>query len=182
MLDQLVILTAHLKQSLIALGYSLPPAMSFHNNKIKQLHMVWTYVVRIMRYVQRQFVPKRNHGVHKIDSRKNYHINFNQLLCNAVIVRLCIIVLIYTSQQPIHSIFFVSVHRTLAALLDKISPLFLASIQSAINHAGGEGASFDSAVCCRTAKPSPPVYILCRIMRTVHVRHVSHFQRRQTAL
>lgn len=87
MLDQLVILTAHLKQSLIALGYSLPPAMSFHNNKIKQIHMDFGHMSSVLCGMCKDNLFQNATMVFtKLTAERITISNFNQLLCNAVIV------------------------------------------------------------------------------------------------
>ena len=87
MLDQLVLLTAHLKESLIALGYSLPPAMSFHNNKIKQIHMDFEHMSSVLCGMCKDNLFQNATMVFtKLTAERITISNFNQLLCNAVIV------------------------------------------------------------------------------------------------
>ncbi len=48
MIDRIVCLTMKLKQTLLSLGYELPPVMWLHNNKIKQIHMDLTQMLRVV--------------------------------------------------------------------------------------------------------------------------------------
>lgn len=48
MIDQIVCITMGLKQSLITLGYALPPTMWMHNNKLRQIDMDFRQMSDIM--------------------------------------------------------------------------------------------------------------------------------------
>ena len=48
MIDRIAVLIMRLKQSLLELGYELPPVMWMHNNKIKQIDMDMKHILQVV--------------------------------------------------------------------------------------------------------------------------------------